>query len=94
MSMRAWDDATEQELQKIRRQRFDKFGDEMHVKPVISYERVLCCVAEKPMRARQIAVRTHTRRSAIEEACADLVSHGRLLVDEERFFSIRQPEIH
>lgn len=90
----AWDEATRLQLEAIARRGRDCFGESLFITPTVSYDRVLSCLAEKPMRARQIAVRTQADREAIDTALDSLVSMHQVWRDEEHFFHLCKVRIH
>lgn len=69
----AFDPATRVALAQIMSKGKDCFGETISLHRSVEPDCVLRCLSEKPMRVRQIAVRTQTHRDAVAAACETLL---------------------
>lgn len=92
----AFDAATRLALARIAAKGTDCFGEPLTIEHPLSHEEVIRCLEDEPMRLRQIAVRTQTKRHLVETACDELVARGRVRKDDEAFYFLawREPRHH
>lgn len=94
LNSEAFDAATQAALAKLVAKGVDCFGETIVLRRSIEPDCVLRCLAERPMRVRQIAVRTQTHRDAVAAACETLLRTHQIKRDEEAFLFLNPPELH
>ncbi len=90
----AFDPATQAALAQIVAKGVDCFGESIRLHRSVEPNDVLRCLAEGPMRVRQIAVRTQTHRDAVAAACETLLRTHQIWRDEEAFLFLNTPAVH
>ncbi len=84
----AFDPDTQARLRELAKRPVDVFGEAIDLKA--KDEPILACLAQRPMRAAQIAARLRVRRWELSMAIESLIVRGLIVRDAEAFLDVNR----